>query len=225
MSATQQEQTASAPSSRSLLDSMQALIQCERDLTDALEKAEPWLSSSTTTPVRPLPSSMAEVEQVLAMARNLSARTSAPAGWNPQAPVTGFATPNPLPHQLRGGALGTLQLERARAAKRQRLEHEKTNADEKSQREAPPPPPPEPMDMEQKGETQEDQLEREEEMAEVERDPKRREVVEHEHELDLRTQTDISKSIHMSQQKQPPKQQVLTADMNLSDSSSDEDSD
>jgi hypothetical protein len=218
MSATQQEQTASASSSCSLLDSMQALIKCERDLTEALEEAEPWLSSSTTTPVRPLPSSMKEVTQVLAMARNLSARTSAPAGWNPQAPVTGFATPNPLPHQLRGGALGTLQLERARAAKRQRQEQEKTNAEQKTQQETQPPPPPEPMDMEQPQETQE-------EIEEAARDPKRKEVVQHEHELDRRTQSDISKSIHRSQQKQPPKQQVLTADMNLSDSSSDEESD
>jgi len=57
------------------------------------------------------------------------------------------------------------------------------------------------------------------------RDPKRREVVQHEIQLDMRTQSDISHSIHQSQKKQPPKQQVLKADMNLSDSSSDDDSD
>jgi hypothetical protein len=40
--------------------------------------------------------------------------------------------------------------------------------------------------------------------------------------LDLKTNSDIRRS---SQQIQPPKQQVLAADMNLSDSSSDDDSD
>lgn len=208
---------------------MQALIKAERDLTDAIEQAEPWLSSSTsTTPVRPLPTSMAQVEQVLALARNLSARTSAPAGWNPQAPVTGFATPNPLPHQLRGGALGTLQLERARAAKRQRQEQERrTAAEQKSKQQTQQQQPPEPVKMEIEQETAvvEETKEDIAEEAQEAQDPKRREVVEHEHEFDRRTQSDISKSIHISQQKQPPKQQVLTADMNLSDSSSDEESD
>jgi hypothetical protein len=222
MSAAQREQNASASSS--LLDSMQALIKVERDLTDALEQAEPWLSSSTNTPVRPLPSSMAQVEQVLALARSLSARTSAPAGWNPQAPVTGFATPNPLPHQLRGGALGTLQLERARAAKRQRQEQERTAAEQKSKQQKQQPPEPVKMDIEPETVVEETKEDIAEEAQEA-RDPKRREVVEHEHELDRRTQSDISLSIHISQQKQPPKQQVLTADMNLSDSSRDEESD
>ncbi len=41
-------------------------------------------------------------------------------GWNPAAPVVGFRTPNPLPHQLRGGALAALQLERARQTERLR---------------------------------------------------------------------------------------------------------
>lgn len=220
MSAAQREQTASASSS--LLDKMQALIMTERDLTDALEQAEPWLSSCTNTPVRPLPSSMAQVEQVLALARNLSARTSAPAGWNPQAPVTGFATPNPLPHQLRGGALGTLQLERARAAKRQRqAEQERTAAEQKSKQQTQQPPEPVKMDIEHETVVEETKEDIEEEAREA-RDPKRREVVEHEHELERRTQSEISLAVHLQVQKQPPKQQVLTADMNLSDSSSDE---
>lgn len=50
---------------------------------------------------------------ILHVARSLANRTSAPAGWNPAAPVVGFSTPSPLPHQLRGGALASLQLERA----------------------------------------------------------------------------------------------------------------
>jgi hypothetical protein len=37
--------------------------------------------------------------------------------WNPNLPVVGFATPNPLPHQLRGGALGGMQLQLAKEAK------------------------------------------------------------------------------------------------------------
>jgi hypothetical protein len=65
---------------------------------------------------------MEEVSQILAYARTLSTRTSAPCGWNPSLPLIGFATPNPLPHQIRGGCLGVMQLqqvkqEQARSAK------------------------------------------------------------------------------------------------------------
>lgn len=206
-----------SPSS-SLLEHLQELTKLERTLTEAIDEAEPWLSSTKSgdDSVRPLPTTMEQVNQVLAVARNLSGRTSAPAGWSPDAPVAGFATPNPLPHQLRGGALGTLQLERARDSKRKRQER-----DELKKR----------QDTEAKELAK---MEVEQEIAELDvkaeetreaRDPKRREVLQHEIQLDLKTQTDISSSIHRSQKKQPPKQPVLTADMNLSDSSSDEDSD
>jgi len=197
-----------------LLKQLQRLTKVERSLTEALEEAESWLStSSTDDSVRPLPTSMEQINQLLAVARNLSGRTSAPVGWNPQAPVMGFATPNPLPHQLRGGALGTLQLERARDSKRKRAElkeREETEAKEMA-----------------KMEVEKEIIEREVDAEETKeaRDPKRREVLQHEIELDLKTQTDISESIHKSQKKQPPKQQVLAADMNLSDSSSDDESD
>lgn len=194
----------------SLLEKLQELTRVERALTGALEEAEPWLSSSKNDSVRPLPSSMEQVDQILAVARNLNARTSAPAGWNPQAPVVGFATPNPLPHQLRGGALGTLQLERARSdadsSKRKRAELEKKEA----------------MELE-KMQVEQEIVELNVEETKEARDPKRREVVQHELQLDLKSQSDITASIHKAQKKQPPKQQVLTADMNLSDSSSDED--
>ena len=119
----------------SLLEKTQALIEIERSLTATIERVEPWLTSNTTSGkvhferrVRPIPRSMDQVKQILAVSRNYASRTSAPAGWNPMAPVVGFSTPNPLPHQLRGGALAALQLERARevenAKKRRRQEQE-----------------------------------------------------------------------------------------------------
>jgi hypothetical protein len=42
--------------------------------------------------------------------------------WDPSLPVIGFATPNPLPHQLRGGALGAMQLKLAREEKKRRIQ-------------------------------------------------------------------------------------------------------
>jgi hypothetical protein len=104
-----------------LLKKAQAMIELEQMLTATVEKVEPWLpnanaaSNANSRPrVRPLPTSMEQVEVILAVSRNWAARTSAPAGWNPAAPVMGFTTPNPMPHQLRGGALAGMQLERAR---------------------------------------------------------------------------------------------------------------
>ena len=76
---------------------------------------------------------------ILAMARNWSSKTSAPAGWDPQlAPVMGFATPNPLPHQLRGGALAALQLELATTQKyrtQQQKREEEAKVSKRSQQE------------------------------------------------------------------------------------------
>jgi hypothetical protein len=116
-----------------LLEKAQAVIEVEKSLTATLEKVEPWLRhakpSHHTARVRPIPSNMEEAVSILSVARNLASRTSAPAGWNPAAPLVGFSTPNPLPNQLRGGALATLQLERAKQAetvkKRQKLEQQK----------------------------------------------------------------------------------------------------
>jgi hypothetical protein len=113
-----------------LLEKTQALIEMERSLTFSLERVEPWLTASSLNNsnnntlsafgqrVRPIPTTMEQVREVLAVARNYSTRTSAPAGWNPNAPVIGFSTPNPLPHQLRGGALAALELDRARQTER-----------------------------------------------------------------------------------------------------------
>ena len=132
-----------------LLNEVQKLVELERSLTEAMDMAAPWLPGGTA---RPLPSSSTtisdndddddtdhhnasssnnddNIHKILCVARNLSSRTSAPVGWNPQAPVIGFTTPNPMPHQLRGGALGALQLEMARMqqhlAKKEQLERKR----------------------------------------------------------------------------------------------------
>jgi Vitamin-D-receptor interacting Mediator subunit 4 len=116
-----------------LLSKTREVIQIEKALTRTLEKVEPWLHDAKVNPhrkrVRPVPSCMKEAETILQVARSLSSRTSAPAGWTPVAPITNFATPNPLPNQLRGGALATLQLERAKKAESdKKKEHKKAEA-------------------------------------------------------------------------------------------------
>lgn len=114
-----------------LLDHVRTLVEAERGLTEALEKSTPLLSRNTQNPspspfsssvltsqsplpLLPTPRNMQEVQTILAVARAYSLRTSAPSGWNPTLPVIGFATPNPLPHQLRQGALGAMQLKMVR---------------------------------------------------------------------------------------------------------------
>lgn len=103
-----------------LLERTKTIMDAEMSLTRMLEKVEPWLKNAKVNPhqprVRPIPTTMEEAKTILAVARSLANRTSAPAGWNPAAPITNFATPNPLPNQLRGGALAALQLERAKKA-------------------------------------------------------------------------------------------------------------
>jgi Vitamin-D-receptor interacting Mediator subunit 4 len=116
-----------------LLSKTREVIQIEKALTRTLEKVEPWLHDAKVNPhrkrVRPVPTCMKEAETILQVARSLSSRTSAPAGWTPVAPITNFATPNPLPNQLRGGALATLQLERAKKAESdKKKEHKKAEA-------------------------------------------------------------------------------------------------
>lgn len=120
-------QMAAQMTTDSLLERVQSLVELERSLTVAMEKAEPWMPGGNS---RPLPKTMEEVDHILCIARNLASRTSAPAGWNPQAPVVGFATPNPLPHQLRGGALGALQLELARKSLMSEQEEKKRQKEE-----------------------------------------------------------------------------------------------
>lgn len=121
--------TCSTRNTLQLLDGVQKLVELERSLTEAMEMAELWLPGGNA---RPLPTMETvttnnnnivnnnnNVQKILAVARNLASRTSAPVGWNPHAPVIGFTTPNPMPHQLRGGALGALQLIMARKEQQQ----------------------------------------------------------------------------------------------------------
>lgn len=63
---------------------------------------------------------MDQVNNVLALARIYASRTSAPAGWNPNAPAIGFSMPNPMPHQLRRGQLAALQLDQAKLAENEK---------------------------------------------------------------------------------------------------------
>jgi hypothetical protein len=130
------------------LDHIRALVEAEQGLTEALEQTLPLLSphsnnlaachnslhhSSSSVippssssqrgvepPLLPAPRSSADIPTILAVARAYSLRTSAPPAWNTNLPVVGFATPNPLPHQLRGGALGAMQLTLAREEKKRR---------------------------------------------------------------------------------------------------------
>jgi hypothetical protein len=209
------------------------MIELEQSLTATMEKVEPWLPSQNNTAtagtgsnassrprVRSLPTSMEQVDVILAVARNWAARTSAPDGWNPAAPVMGFTTPNPMPHQLRGGALAGIQLERARQAerdkKRQRLEQqqrqqesERAAANKKSEDDSNTKTTPiysntttTPMDLDPKHREQE--VQRARSKSEVNRQ-------------DMAAQRE--RNVRSAQQQQ--KQQDVS--MNLSDSSSDED--
>mmetsp|Transcript_4000 Transcript_4000/g.8530 ORF Transcript_4000/g.8530 Transcript_4000/m.8530 type:complete len:267 (-) Transcript_4000:19-819(-) len=113
-----------------LLSAVQRLTEAERTLTRTLTTASRYLPTSTDPILLPTPTTMEEVGTVLAVARTYAERTSAPSGWNPAVPIHGFVTPNPLPHQLRGGQLAALQLkeaqeERERKRKAAREERER----------------------------------------------------------------------------------------------------
>jgi Vitamin-D-receptor interacting Mediator subunit 4 len=138
-----------------LLEKTQALMEIERSLSMAMERAEPWLAINAITVtnidssidndnktvstsatifnprVRPAPRTMDEVKLVLDVARNYSTRTSAPAGWNPMAPLVGFASPNPLPSQLRSGALAALELQ---VARREEINQRKQKQEQQQQK-------------------------------------------------------------------------------------------
>lgn len=211
-----------------LLKKAQAMIELEQSLTAAIEKVEPWLpncnsgSNTSSRPrVRPLPTNMEQVDVILAVARNWAARTSAPAGWNPAAPVMGFTTPNPMPHQLRGGALAGMQLERARQGerdkKRQRLEQQQKLKE--SERAA--------VAASKKSENDSNTTPMDLDLVTDEKDaldPKHREISKHDHELQRSTSV-LSRQAQAAQRERIARSapQLQDVSMNLSDSSSDED--
>jgi len=105
------------------------LIHVERSLDEAILNAEVYLnddadsSSDDNIPSSPLnkvlngrvgrkadfPRSSSDIKEILALAHTYASRLSAPVGWDGMMTV-GFATPAPLPHQLRAGNVGGLQL-------------------------------------------------------------------------------------------------------------------
>mmetsp|Transcript_3650 Transcript_3650/g.5108 ORF Transcript_3650/g.5108 Transcript_3650/m.5108 type:complete len:228 (-) Transcript_3650:271-954(-) len=203
----------------SLLSCAQSMIELETSMTNTLANTKPLLDL-------PTPTTMAEVETILAVARSYSTRTSAPPGWNPNLPVIHFFTPNPLPHQLRKGALGAMQLQMVREerlAKKRRIveeEKEKKRQEEEQRRHA---------------------LEEEQDQA---RDPKKKELVDH-----YKMEDDDGKKLlaekrqqkvqindknanaqkerqrRLQQQQQHQRKSSVNVSMNLSDSSSSEDED
>ena len=114
---------------RMSIERLQKLIQLQCELTTAISQAEQFVDDGSAASY---PKSMNDVNEILALAHTFSSRTTAPIGWDPAyGTSTAFATPAPLPHQLRAGNLGGLQLQRARSEKqKQRLEEEK-NAENK----------------------------------------------------------------------------------------------
>lgn len=99
------------------LEYLERLVDCEEKLTFATARVLPLIGALRSNPrvtVLSSPNSMQQVEEILAYSRTLAYRTSAPTGWNPSLPMIGFATPNPLPHQVRGGVLGAMQLKLAK---------------------------------------------------------------------------------------------------------------
>lgn len=99
---------------RELLKCLETLVHCERQLTAAVTKALPLVPSENMEYKVATPQNMSQVVEILAYARSLATRTSAPCGWNPTLPLIGFSTPNPLPHQIRGGCLGVMQLQQVK---------------------------------------------------------------------------------------------------------------
>ncbi|KAL9182889.1 hypothetical protein ACHAXT_004168 [Thalassiosira profunda] len=225
-----------------LLDHVRALVEAEQGLTAAIEQSRPLLaprdaSSSSSVllssadqsapPLLPTPRNMDEVQDVLAVARAYSLRTSAPPMWNPNLPVIGFATPNPLPHQLRGGALGAMQLKMAREEKnrrgreladrrekeRRRLKEDKKLAETKGGEEG------DAMDVDKDEAV--GKRKREEEDKAVGNDPKKREAMEHQ-KLQVSKQPKAPPNKRQTAEEYQKKKKA--ANMNLSESSSSEES-
>lgn len=123
--------------SGNMLSAVARLSEAERRLTQTLDKTSRYLPNSKDPLLLPTPQSREEVKTVLAVALTYADRTSAPSGWNPNVPIYGFVTPNPLPHQLRGGQLAALQLQQAqedRERKRKAVREEQENKKRKQKK-------------------------------------------------------------------------------------------
>lgn len=217
-----------------LLDNAQAIIRLEKLLTETLAKVEPWLpqsdqgsnnnryrSNPNMIRVRPIPRNMEEAHHILAMARNLAARTSAPAGWNPNAPVVGFSTPSPLPNQLRSGSLATLQLERAKQIQKYEREKKKRQQEQLQQMQ---------QLMQKKSKsttnTNNDIIMKTDDDHLQEQDPKRRDILSHEEQLQLdQARINAAQRNVTFQQLQQPRKPKQDVSMNLSDDSDSDDDD
>ncbi|KAL3913007.1 MAG: hypothetical protein SGILL_006663, partial [Bacillariaceae sp.] len=149
-------------------------------------------------------------------------RTSAPGGWRRKAPVVGFSTPNPLPHQLRGGALGALELERARQAqedkkKRKRDEDEERRLAKQKQEEG---------EEASKMDVDDDDTAEQPSTTTKRPDPKAADAAVHRAQQQARQPTQQQQQrVNMSTPQQAAAPVITTTTtMNLSDSSSDDDS-
>eukprot|EP00979_Chaetoceros_neogracilis_P012072 scaffold3087_cov288-Chaetoceros_neogracile.AAC.21 len=190
---------------KSLLSCVKSLVELELSLTQSLSDTSALLELS-------VPQSMSQVNTILSLARTYSTRTSAPPGWNPNLPVIHFSTPNPLPHQLRQGALGAMELnfvKEERAAKRRKIEQDLLNKKAL------------------------EELKRRKDASEKEQqgiDPKRKEVMDHvkmEDDVEKKRRAE-RKTVALKKQNEKMKAKVAALSMNLSDSddsSSEEDTD
>ena len=135
--------------------------------------------------------------------------------WNANLPVVGFATPNPLPHQLRGGALGGMQLKLAREELRAKeLKKEQENAKKQQQ-----------MQQQQLvAENNDQDKKRKKEEPEEEEIPSKATSAKTNEMIEMQKQSvDVSMLDKSAKSSSGRNKEVV--DMNLSDSSSDESDD
>jgi hypothetical protein len=83
-------------------------IELEQCLTATIEKMEPWLpncnaGSNPSSLLAFVLSRYGTSGRYASVAQELGCTDVSSAGMNPEAPVMGFTTPNPMPHQYIGG--------------------------------------------------------------------------------------------------------------------------
>ena len=215
---------------RTLLNHIRSLVRAEQSLTTALSSTEAllhrpsssFIPNNSTTPLLPLPAK-SQVSTILAIASSYSTKTSAPPTWASNLPVVGFTTPNPLPHQLRGGALGAMQLKLAReelrvkkemahAEKERKMEQKATDVIEKTNESG------EDETVEERGSTKRKHEEEQEPTRAL--SAKKNEMMERQ----KRESADVAAAA-ASMDKKSRTNTNTVVDMNLSDSSSEESDD